>query len=166
LRSAAHTAERILHFMRQLANDLPRYALASQQLTFPNNLALAGIVVQLEQHALSGLEWRSPTVEAQFATRHSRLQRTQADRDAIRQRPLAQFDQFVRADDDVGQTAPDRLALAQTEQVLCREIEIGDEQPFVERDDGNAETAQDAIGAGRFAAQCPPGSRRGGCSRC
>jgi hypothetical protein len=52
----------------------------------------------------------------------------------------------------------DRLALAEAEEVLRRQIEIGDDEVFVESDDRNAEVPEDALGIGclvrRSAGRC------------
>jgi hypothetical protein len=69
----------------------------------------------------------------------------------VRQRPLAQLDQLVGTDDDFGERMPDRLALAEAEQILRRQIEIRDDEIFIESNDGNAESAEDALGTGCLA---------------
>jgi len=59
----------------------------------------------------------------------------------------------------------EHLALGEAEQVLCGQIEIGDDELLVEGDDGDAEPAENPVGAGRFAAALTgrPGRRgRGG----
>jgi hypothetical protein len=40
----------------------------------------------------------------------------------------------------------ERLALTEAEQVLRGKIEVGDDEVFVERDDGDAEATEDSVG--------------------
>jgi hypothetical protein len=61
----------------------------------------------------------------------------------------------------------ERPAFAEAEEILGGQIEVGDDQPVVESDDGDAEAAQDALGTrrlGRRPAGCAAGGRgrRGG----
>jgi hypothetical protein len=55
-----------------------------------------------------------------------------------------------------------RLALAEAEEILRRQIEIGDDEIPIERNDGNPEPAEDALGARGPA----DGWSSGRCDRC
>jgi hypothetical protein len=118
------------------------------------------MVVELEQHARGAFERRRSAIEVEFAAGRHCLERPQADRDAVGQRARAEVDELVGTDDDLGQGVADRLAFAESEQILRRQVEIGDDEVFIEGDNGNAESAEDALGA-----WCPArriaGPRRG-----
>jgi hypothetical protein len=105
------------------------------------------MIVQLEQHARGALERRGTAIEVELAAGCHCLERPQAHRHAGGQRAFAELDELVGTDDDLGQRAAQRLALAEAEQILRRQVEIGDDEIFIEGDDGNAETAEDALGA-------------------
>jgi hypothetical protein len=106
------------------------------------------MIVELEQHASGALERRGAAIQIELAARCHRLQRPETDRDTVSQGALTELDELVGTNDDLGQRMPDRLALAEAEQILRREIEIGDDEIFVEGDDGDAEPAENAFGAG------------------
>jgi hypothetical protein len=98
-------------------------------------------------HAAGALERRGATVEIELAARGHRLERPEPDGHAVGQRALAELDELVGADDELGERMADGLALAEPEQVLGRQIEIGDDEVLVEGDDGDAEPAEYLLGA-------------------
>jgi hypothetical protein len=106
------------------------------------------VIVQFEQYALTSVERRGAAIETEFTTGSHRLQGTQADGDTIVQRSPAKIDQLIGTDEDLGQGVPKRLALAETDQILSGQIEIGDDQILIERDDSNAKPAENALGTG------------------
>lgn len=156
LRGTAHAAERILDLVRELPNDLLRQALTRHEATFADDLALARMVVQLDQHALTGIERRRAAVEAQVAASSPRLQCPQADRYALGDGPLAELDELVGTLDDLAERMTDRLPVTETEQILRCQIEVRDDELCVERDDRDAETAEYLVCARRFGARATP----------
>jgi hypothetical protein len=150
--------------MRELAHDLPREALPGQELALAHDIALAYVVLEFEQHAVAGLQRRGAAVETELATRGARAQGAQPNGRAARHGTLAKLDELVRGGDDLAQAAPQGPALAQAEEVLRRQVEIGDDELLVERDDGNAQVAQDLVGLGPARAQSAtaPGRYAGG----
>jgi hypothetical protein len=122
---AAHATERILDLVCELPNDLPRHFLSGLQLAFPDDLALARMIMKLQQDAVTRVERRRTAVETQIAPGGTRLERAQTDCHAIAQDPFAQLDQFVGTDHDFRQRMSENLSLAESEQILRSQIEIG-----------------------------------------
>jgi hypothetical protein len=128
--------------MRELANDLTRHALSRNQLTFPDDLAFAGLIMQFEQYALADFQWRCTAVETELASRRFRLQCPETDRNASGHGAFTEFNQLIGVQDDFSQRMTESLPVAEAQQILCREIEVRHDQLVVERNDGDTQAAE------------------------
>ena len=158
LRRAAQSAERILHFVRELPDDAPRKPLLRDELGFAPHPTVALRVDELEHDAVLVVEQRDAAVEHELAVADARGELVQAERQPRRQRALAEREQLLRRMHDVGERAADRAPRADAEQVLGGGIQVGDEQSLVEHDERRRKSLEDVVG-GRRAARTPARSR-------
>ena len=149
LRRAAQSAERILHLVRELANDAPRQPLLRDELRLAPHAAVALRVEELEDQRVLVVEQRHATVEHDLALADSRRELVEAEREPRRERALAQREQLLGRVHDVGERAPHRAPRADAEQILGRGVQIGDEQAVVEHDECRRQPLEDVIGARR-----------------
>lgn len=133
--------------MGKLTDDLFGNALPRLKLTFPHDLPFARKVMHFEQHAL--IQRRRSTIQAQVAASGPDLERPETYRRSIVARPLAELDQLVGVGEDLAEPMAERLTLTEPEKILCRQIDEVDDEILIETDQGDPESTENAVGAGR-----------------
>src|SRR5690606_10579730 len=152
LSGTAQTAERILHLVRELADDAPRQALLREQRSLAPHLAVAVCVDELEQQHALVLERARAAIEDELAARHARAELAQAEGQARRQRTPAERDELRRRMHEIADRVTRDAARADAEQRLGREVQVRDHQVLVEDDERGREALQDAAGVDALAA--------------